>query len=154
MNGRVAKAKSAIDALDARLAPDVESSFMQRWLLWKADVLMASGLRAEARLAGSCAVEGNDFRLEARDFAGPFARWVAIVGQGGILSTRAKCVLNGLEARLAEFDAMDRLEILCAVALVEPGIAYKYRRRIAEMLQALPSCTAPNLRLLGMAIDV
>ena len=106
MNGRVAKAKSTIDALDARRrTPDVESSFMQRWLLWKADVLMASGLRAEARLAGLRAVEGNDFRLEARDFAGPFARWVAIVGQGGTLLARAKEVLSGLEARLAEFDA-------------------------------------------------
>jgi tetratricopeptide (TPR) repeat protein len=154
MNGRVFKAKSAIEGLDARLGPDLESPFMQRWLLWKADVLMAAGLSAEARLSASRAVEEHDFRLEACDFAGPFARWVAIVERGTTLQARARQVLSGLEERLGDFDAMDRLEILCAIAYVDPGIAYKYRRRIAEMLQSLPSCTASNLRLLGMAIDL
>lgn len=155
MLGRVAKAKSVIEGLDARLGPDLESSFMQRWLLWKADVLMASGLRAEARLVASRAVEEHGFKLEAREFAGPFARWVAMVGQGSsTLQAKARDVLSGLEECLGDFDAMDQLEILCATAHVEPRTAYKYRHRIAEMLQFLPSCTASNLRILGMTIDI
>jgi hypothetical protein len=63
-------------------------------------------------------------------------------------------VLSGLEERLDDFDAMDRLEILCAAAHIEPGGGYQYRLRIAEMLQPLPSCTASNLRMLGMTIEL
>ena len=154
MNHRVAKAKSAIEGLEARLGPGLESSYKQRWLLWKADVLMASGLKAEAMSAATGAVEEHDFKLEACEFAGPFARWVAIVGRGSALQSRARDVLNGLKEQISDFDAMDRLEILCAVSYVDPGTAYKYRPRIAEMLESLPSCTAPNLRLLGMVLDL
>jgi DNA-binding SARP family transcriptional activator len=155
MLGRVAKAKSVIEEFDARLGPDIESSYMQRWLLWKADVLMVSGLRVEARLAASGAVEDHNFRLEACEFAGPFARWVAIVGQGSsTLRAKAREVLSGLEEHLDDFDAMDRVEILCAAAHIQPGGGTQYRRRIAEMLQLLPSCTASNLRTLGMNLDL
>ena len=94
MNRRVAEAKSAIEGLEARLGRNLESSFKQRWLLWKADVLMVSGLKAEAKLAATGAIEEHDFRLEAREFAGPFARWVAIVGRGHRLEARARDVLR------------------------------------------------------------
>lgn len=153
LTGKAATARSAVATLDTQLRSDLDRSFMQRWLLWKADVLMASGARVEATEAAKRGVTAYDFQLTASAFAGPFARWVAIISRGTEREPTARKVLSELEANLVDFDAMDRLEILCAVAYIERFNGHNNQARIAEMLRALPSCTSSTLRLLGMTID-
>jgi tetratricopeptide (TPR) repeat protein len=154
MNGRIAKARAAIADLEARLQPDLSKSFKQRWLLWKADALMVSGLKTEAIDTAKAAVCENNIRLETSTFAGAFARWVAIVCAGGELEARARDVLRDLEEHLEEYDAIDQAEILCAIAHFDRAEAFKYRSKIAEKLRLLPSCTVMHLRSLGLAIEV
>lgn len=151
--GRPANARNAIAMFETRLRPDLESSLMQPWLLWKADVLMVSGLPSEAAAAASRAVDGYDFRLKASGFAGTFARWVAIISRGTEREGPAKVVLRKLEDDLSYYDAIDRLEILCAVAYADRPNLSKYQARIREMLRELPTCTAQTLRMLGMTIE-
>jgi tetratricopeptide (TPR) repeat protein len=153
MRGRIAKACDAIAALEVRLGPNVSSSFKQRWLLWKADALMVSGLRSEAVRIANDAICGHEFKLETSAFAGPFARWTAIIYAGTAAEPQARAVLARLEQNLEEYDAVDQLEILCASAHLDRANAHRYRGVIEEKLKQFPPCTGIQLRALGLAIE-
>jgi hypothetical protein len=123
---------------------------LQRWLLWKADILMAAGAREEALEAATSAVRGYDFALGSFGYAGAFARWVAITCLGTATEGVAREVVAGLEARVADFDALDQLEILCAssyLGLRPPG---DYLADIREKSRLLPNAAVNLIRTLGM----
>jgi hypothetical protein len=153
MQGRISKARDAIAALEGQLGPHISSAFTQRWLLYKADALMVSGLRTEALRVANEAVAGYDLRLETSAFAGAFARWMAITCTGTTAEPNAREVLKDFEDHLEEYDAMDQLEILCASAHMNRPHAHAYQGRIAEKLKHLPPCTAIQLRALGIATN-
>jgi tetratricopeptide (TPR) repeat protein len=151
MCGRASKAKDAVSELETRMGSQLPRWIWQPWLLWKADALLAAGLRNEAMEAGTRAVCDYDYRLELSSFAGPFARWIAMVcttGRGQGSSGRE--VLRALEDHLEDFDVIDQLEILCGSAYGNSGIEPAYSHRISETLRLLPKSTAAQLRILGM----
>jgi tetratricopeptide (TPR) repeat protein len=154
VNGRVTKMREVISDLEARLPPHISATIRQRWLLWKADVLLIAGLKDEALDTGTRAVRGYDMKLESNGFAGVFARWTAMTSLGDAYESVAEKVLTELEHRVEEFDAIDQLEILCANAYFHPGSSARYADRIAEKARRLPPATAMLLRRLGMGAYV
>jgi tetratricopeptide (TPR) repeat protein len=148
--GRASKSREAVASLESRLPPNLPPMLLQRWLLWKADILMVAGARDEALDAATTAVHGYDFALGSFGYAGPFARWVAITSVGTNMEGLAREVVAGLEARVADFDALDQLEILCAgsyLGLRTPG---DYAEDIVEKSRLLPTAAVNLIRTLGM----
>jgi len=150
LNGRVARVRGAIDALDNRLPAHLPESIVQRWLLWKADALFIAGLREEALQCAAKATRGYQFKLGSTGFAGAFARWTAITCLGTEAETTAGEVLGELECQLQEYDALDQLEILCAVSYFGLKQPANIAERISEKAQQLPEATCLLLRQLGM----
>jgi tetratricopeptide (TPR) repeat protein len=150
MNGRTTKMKDVITDLEARLPPHISDTIRQRWLLWKADVLLIAGLKDEALDSGSLAVHGYNMKLGSNGFAGVFARWTAITSLGGAYEATAGQVLSQLEQQIEEFDAIDQLEILCANAYFRSPHYDRYAERIAEKARRLPPAIPLLLRRLGM----
>jgi tetratricopeptide (TPR) repeat protein len=152
LNGRLVRAQSAIARLEERLSPKLPHIILQRWLLWKADVLMVSGLRSDALQVAVQAVHGHGLKLDSLGFAGPFARWTAVTCLGSERhEANGARVLAELEERLEEFDALDQLEILCANAYFGHRGGAAYSQRILEKAARLPTATLTLLRSLGMA---
>jgi len=150
LHGQPTRSRDAIAALEARLPPHVPDSIAQRWLLWKADILMIAGLPNEALEAADRAVRGYDLKLGSYGFAGAFARWTAITCLGNELEASAREVLAQMEQRLDDFDAIDQLEILCANAYVGGG-QIRYFERIANKAGKLPPPAIKLIRALGMS---
>jgi hypothetical protein len=146
---QVDKALRAIDALEARLGSDITASMRQRWLLWKADLLMVCGLGDETRRVASEAIGADRPRLESMVFAGPFSRWVAMVFTGTPREGEGREILAELEMHLDEYDALDQFEILCAAAHANRAEAV-YRPKILERLNGLPRCSAAQIAALGL----
>ena len=150
LHGQPTRSRDSIAALEARLPPHVPDSIAQRWLLWKADILMIAGLSNEALEAADRAVRGYDLKLGSSGFAGAFARWTAITCLGNELELSAREVLGQMEQHLDDFDAIDQLEILCANAYVGGG-QIGYLDRIADKAGKLPPPTIKLIRALGMS---
>jgi tetratricopeptide (TPR) repeat protein len=147
--GRASAAKEAVARLESRLPATLPSMLLQRWLLWKADILLAAGMQDEASRAATAATSGFEFRLESPGFAGVFARWTAIISLGSELESRACKVLGELEGRLEEFDAVDQVEILCACSHILQNPS-GYVKRISAKSSALPKATLALIKTLGM----
>jgi DNA-binding SARP family transcriptional activator/tetratricopeptide (TPR) repeat protein len=150
MQGRIAKMREVIEALELQLGVHIPTSFIQRWLLWKSDALMVADLKVEAMKTARDATHGYQFKLETIGFAGAFARWTAITCIGTTAEPYARDVLRSLEEHLHDYDAMDQVEILCANWLVDQANGLARREMIAERLKRLPPCTATRLRALGI----
>jgi len=150
LNGRVARVRGAIDALEDRLPTHLPESIVQRWLLWKADALFIAGLRTEALQSAAKATRGYQFKLGSTGFAGAFARWTAITCLGTEMEATAGEVLAALERQLQEYDALDQLEILCAISYFGLKGQNDIAERISEKAQHLPLATCLLLRQLGM----
>ena len=150
ISSRTEKALRAIEELDSKLGSEVTAPMRQRWLLWKADVLMVSGLPADAFRVAREAIHADQPRLDSSAFAGPFARWVALVCADANNEQQGLAVLAQLEEHLEEFDAVDQLEILCAVAHCDPTNAHSYYPRIAQRLENLPGSVARQISILGI----
>jgi len=150
MNGRISRATNAICTLEAKLPPQLPDSIAQRWLLWKADILMLAGLKVEAQETAKRAVSGYRLKWKSYGFAGAFARWAAITCLGTELEDAARDVLRQLEQELEEFDALDQLEILCANAYFGSSRTDRALERIAAKAKQLPFSTLLLLERLGM----
>ena len=107
-------AKYSVREIDDRLDSRLTSSILQRWNLWKADILLVSGLTDEALAAAHEGIVKFDFELRSSAFAGAFARWAALLGTSAKAEGEFRDNLHDLEGRLEEFDAIDQLEILFA----------------------------------------
>ena len=151
LNGNITGALTAVSRLDARLPRDILPALLQRWLLWKADILMIAGAHNDAMATGSIAVKGYDFELRSLGFAGAFARWTAMTCRGDEQECRARLVLASLESDIEQFDAMDQLEILCAASYLRVRHPGEYVDNIIAKAQCLPGPTVDTIRKLGMS---
>ncbi|HEX6105370.1 MAG TPA: AAA family ATPase, partial [Gemmatimonadales bacterium] len=119
LRGRRQQALEAIAAADERFAGPIPDWMMQAWMLWKADVLFIAGERGEAFEAARCALgyEGSP-QLRSSSFAGPYARWAAILNRGQ-QDDRGRPLVQAFVASLESYDAVDQAEILCAQRILE-----------------------------------
>jgi hypothetical protein len=92
--------------------------------------------------------------LHASSFAGPFARWLAMIAKDEE-SDVAKSELDRLRARLNHFDAVDQIEVLLAGALCgksEKSSAENTRAAHSRLLEASPAVVV-HLKRLGILED-
>jgi tetratricopeptide (TPR) repeat protein len=151
MLGCHAEALEVIERLDRRLQGALPLWMTQAWLLWKADLLLCAGRMAEAKVAASKAVYDFAFQLQSPAFAGPFARWLAFLGGAEKEGDKAWESLQELQSRSGSYDALDEVEVMCAVLSLRPnGVNAGYlSASISERLGFLPVEVTNHLRRLG-----
>ena len=154
LSGNVEGARNAVSRLDTRLPTDILPALLQRWLLWKADILMVAGAQKEAMETGLLAVRGYNFELRSLGFAGAFARWTAMTCRGDESESQGRLVLSDLEKDLERFDAMDQLEILCAASYLKVRPPAEYLDSIISKAQCVPTPVVETIRRLGMSACV
>jgi DNA-binding SARP family transcriptional activator/tetratricopeptide (TPR) repeat protein len=122
----------------------------QAWAFWKADLLLLSGRRTEAFDTALRELDGDEFNLLTEAHAGPFARWVALTSERTNHSVAASDVIDGLADRIADYDALDQVEILCAKQYLSSH-AYREARELPSELSAKLDALTPSIRVqLGM----
>jgi DNA-binding SARP family transcriptional activator len=146
MCGRCELALSAIDALDRRLIGPIPAWIVQGWSLWKADLMLICRHRTEANVAAQAALRDHSFILRTPAFAGPYARWLSLSADTAEEKSQATERLMQMGDRLDDFDALDQVEILCALSLHQNhGPLANTRVRIAEKLGRLPHAIQAQL---------
>lgn len=151
MRNQPQQALGAISYLETRLVGRIPKWMMQAWSLWKADILYICGKKAEAIREADSAI-GASPTLYARSFAGPFARWLSILGseQG---SGWLESLVEDYFSKLESFDALDQAEILCARWRLQRHRGDSDTEtliRLRASLARLPLSVQPPLRALGM----
>jgi tetratricopeptide (TPR) repeat protein len=114
MRGRVKDVQCAIEELEQRMELNLPPWIQQAWQLWKADLLMLTGSRAEALAAGRLAATRFGGLPLTSSFVGAFDRWLAATTQGEKERAEARRLIKTHLNRLHEFDSVDQVEILCA----------------------------------------
>jgi DNA-binding SARP family transcriptional activator/tetratricopeptide (TPR) repeat protein len=151
IQGRTGDMREAIRQCDNRIGPHVPGSVAQSWLLWKADVLAVAGLRAEALETALEAVRGYQLKLECSALAGVFARWAAVTCMGTDDEERVRVFLGELDARLSDYDALDQVDILCAIVHCGLGRSAEHLEKIASRSRSLPGPALAPVRAMGLA---
>jgi predicted ATPase/DNA-binding SARP family transcriptional activator len=147
------KAYEAISWLDYRLPPIVPSWLRQSWLLAKADTLLLLGSSQDALAVGSAAIGHPRPVLQSSFFAGMFSRWLALTSVRTSRDTAALEHIRSMRDNLGRFDALDRVEILCADRLLRihaPEIIQDVSEPIRNGLRHLPAAVADQLIRLGL----
>jgi DNA-binding SARP family transcriptional activator/type II secretory pathway predicted ATPase ExeA len=121
--GNREQAVNTITELESRMPPSSPAWMKQAWGLHKADVLLYLGSRQEACSVARQALGEPGPRLHNWGFAGAFARWLAITSKDTCFEDVGRSQIRHLADELEKFDAVDRVEILCARLLLEyePG---------------------------------
>lgn len=150
--GRSTEGLEAVYNLDTRLHGRLPIWMRQAWALWKADLLLCADKHREARVAAEQAFVEFGPQLHSAGFAGPFARWVSHLGRAQHRLDAARRALEGLLPSLSTYDALDQVEVLCAVR----SMGLQVRRRegsldlvIESRLRQLPGEVAIHLRRVG-----
>ena len=121
-------------------------------LLNQADIYMLMGKKRLALQVGRRATHTEYERLLARGWAGKFARWLAQVAIHDGLVTDATTKLEEFTSTINRFDAIDRVEIICAYLRLCDQLDLKHIRLIEsayQQLVALPSAVSDQLERLG-----
>ena len=114
MRGRAQDVEHTIIGLEQRMELHLPPWIQQAWQLWKADLLMLMGHRAEALATGRLAVTRFGGLPLSSSFIGAFDRWLAATAQPGRERTEAAQLIKSHRKKLHEFDSVDQVEILCA----------------------------------------
>ena len=155
MLGQFDAAVDAINLNEVRLPSSIVAWQRQAWMLYKADVYQLSRRPRNALEIGRNAVTGDYRKLLAASTAGPYARWLALTALAGERQA-AIATIEQLVERLADFDALDQLEILCALNVLrgnQRGNRARMRisqRSLAERLVDFPPAIAIQLQLLNV----
>jgi hypothetical protein len=103
----------------------------------------------EALRIASEQLKATSNRLLSTAFAGPYARWVALTHQGSADLTHPRSLLGGLVDNLEQYDAIDQVEILAAMRLLQsweniadPMIGNQLSARLLALPQAVRSYLA------------
>jgi tetratricopeptide (TPR) repeat protein len=152
VQGRTGDMREAIRQCDERLHSHVPPSVKQSWLLWKADILAVAGLRAEAKETALEAVRGYQLRLECSALAGVFARWAAVTCLGTPDEAQMRVLLGSLDERINDYDALDQVDILCAILYCGWPRSSDYPEQIALRARLLPGPALAPVRAMGLAV--
>jgi hypothetical protein len=155
MTGEYDRAVDAINKHEIRLPATILGWQRQAWMLYKADVYQLARRPRYALEIARLAVTGEYQSLLAASSAGPFARWKALTAT----SEERGIALEAIEAladHLKDFDALDQLEVLCALHTLRGnqrghcGSKRISQRSLAERLVRFPPAIATQLQLLGV----
>jgi hypothetical protein len=125
----------------------------QAWGLHKADVLLYLGHHSDAVAVADSALGKTNPTLHDWGFAGAFARWVALTSVGNWRENRGREELEHLIQHLEKFDALDQVEVLCALLLLDWGDVTLFEdlvTNISERLKGLPKASSDQLSRLGV----
>jgi DNA-binding SARP family transcriptional activator/tetratricopeptide (TPR) repeat protein len=160
LSGQTDAAMNALLALDQLMPNTCPGWLLQGWHLAKADVLMLAGKRSAAFNEAARGTSGVLQTLQARTFAGDFARWSAIIG--GSRDLKVKATLDLLHSELSKYDMIDQVEILAARRLVNKETTGKAKggremgretKILFELAATLPSASRAQLGLLGLPLE-
>ena len=129
MRGRAQDVEYTITALEQRIELNLPPWIEQAWQLWKADLLMLIGHRAEALVAGRLAAARFGGLPLTSSFVGAFDRWLAVTAQPGKERAEARRLIDTHLNKLHEFDSVDQVEILCAALRAAEAGVERYRRK-------------------------
>jgi type II secretory pathway predicted ATPase ExeA/tetratricopeptide (TPR) repeat protein len=151
--GEAHKALQTIARFESRMPPSRSPAWMrQAWRLHKADILYYLGFRDDAFIAAEEAIEPRRV-LHNWAFAGAFARWVALTAKSTGQEDLGRVHIEQLVKNLEKFDALDQVEVLCALLLLScrtDNTSNHLTRSIKERLGRLPLPISEQLSLLGV----
>jgi len=156
--GDAERALQTIASFEVRLPQSAPAWIHQGWGLHKADILFYGGMKTEAFAAAGLAIgDSNEPVLYDPGFAGSFARWIGMMGRVTRCEESARSHIEPLARSLNRYDALDQVEILCAMLLTH-GATEEGRdelvRRMNECLDRLPWAIRDQLSFLGVLPDV
>ena len=151
MRGRPDLALPIMTALDHRILGAVPPWMLQAWALWKADLLVLCKQRQEAVAMARDALVNEEFALRSSAFAGPYARWLCVSSQSSGERSRAEAILRKMAAQIRYYDALDQVEIFCALDLVTGNVERsEWKDELAKRLHRLPA--AIRSQLIGLEV--
>jgi DNA-binding SARP family transcriptional activator/predicted ATPase len=148
--GNERSAREVISGFELRMPQSSQVWMKQAWHLHKADILLYLGKESEALSAADEGVGGENPTLHDMGFAGAFARWLAVLSKHTSRQVHARLIVQRLARSLEKLDAVDQVEVLCAVLLLgcTPDRKESLTKSLDERLDALPSpITKQLLRL-------
>lgn len=148
---------AALEALEEGALPEVRpqpESLIQGWCLRSADVFALLGQLSKAISAARPGVVGPKSALKSDAFAGPYARWSALLSLADeIPVSEAKTRLTALIGREHRLDLIDRAEVLVSSTWLagKTGKVNPTEEKAAwKCLERLPEGAMVELRQLGM----
>jgi tetratricopeptide (TPR) repeat protein len=151
MRERADLAFNVMSNLEARLVGPIPAWMLQAWSLWKADLLLLCKQRADAALTAHASMQEHSHVLHSTSFAGPFARWLSILEKDGNEPEAHSAILRKMAARINDYDALDQVEILCALRSMQPiAMQGSIQEQLMDRLQHLPAAIRSQLINLGM----
>jgi DNA-binding SARP family transcriptional activator/tetratricopeptide (TPR) repeat protein len=146
MLGRADKVHPIVEGLEGRLLGPIPDWMPQAWAMWKADLLLLCGQRESAVSTARRALGTNQFALLSRAFAGPYSRWLGLTAGSSEEQARALETLREMVSQISRFDALDQVEILCALSRLTSRDILD--RDITERLDRLPAAIRSQLAAL------
>jgi hypothetical protein len=151
MTGRVPPALEAIAKMNARLLGPIPAWILQAWALWKSDLLYLCNQRAEALDNARLSLRAESLALHSNSFAGPYARWLLAIAESEAERVEHRGILERMVAELDEYDAIDQVEILCALGRDDPlALDGRLSQELDRRLEKLPPAVTGQLKSLGM----
>jgi tetratricopeptide (TPR) repeat protein len=138
-----------IETIQARMPLSVPPWQMQAWALWKADLFYLLGRREVALVVARTTLEDHGLELRTPAFAGPYARWTALTAESAHEKACAVAKLDKLVGQLDRFDALDQVDILCAMSLLASSPT-DYLRAAKQRVSRMPPAVGAHLVSLGL----
>jgi tetratricopeptide (TPR) repeat protein len=153
MLGKTDQAEAVIRKGAEDFGGDGTSAASQGWALYSADGYALLGKLEQAGLEGWRATWGGGRPLSWGRYAGPYARWTARTALSFGSVSEAHKKLDSLVAKLEDYDAIDKAEVLNAKAWLSAnsgGVADQQVACMRRYLDALPPAVTDQLRCMGM----
>jgi tetratricopeptide (TPR) repeat protein/type II secretory pathway predicted ATPase ExeA len=151
MRGNCRETLDLITAMEHRMPGTLPPWALQAWSLYAADALFLAGRHGEARRMALRATFERGCELHAPGFAGPFARWVVVMGEIEGRLADVVPIVGRMLASLQQYDALDRAEILAASRKLHIRVGRNDRstqEALRVALASLPDAIAVQLRRL------
>jgi tetratricopeptide (TPR) repeat protein len=119
--------------------------------LLRADIYVICGEPDRAVAQASDTLEATGMLPLSRAYSGTVARWAAKTGRSGAVRCEARALLERMTAEVAQYDAMDQVEVLSARIwqLEQEGVDWQEgRAALREGLRKLPEAMEHQLRRL------
>ena len=148
MLGRTGEAMEALESFHPGVAAGSPAWLVQAWRLHRADILYLCGKTAPA-LEQAREALGQPPVLHAPSFAGPFARWLALVSLRQQWDFDGRELLKGLFSRIHELDMLDRVELICGRLILGDESRLQLEDQLRTYLADLPLAVTTQLQRLG-----
>jgi DNA-binding SARP family transcriptional activator/tetratricopeptide (TPR) repeat protein len=150
MRGRADQVAPFVAALEARLVGPIPTWMVQGWHMWKADLLYLCKQQDLAIITARQALVSSQFVLLSSAFAGPYSRWLGLTVGSTEEDAKVRDTLKAMVDNISHYDALDQVEILCALVRLDSRGAFGAGwREINERLDKLPVAIRSQLSALG-----